>query len=435
MGTKNKSIALVLVVLFLTSLVTVPFAISAKTETTWNIQTVDKYGAFLQGGIIRVDSNNKPHIAYSDYADSDWYNVNIMYASYTGSAWNIQTVAKDGYIIDFSLDSHDNPHIIYQNTAGNGYGLYYASWNGTNWVIQIVDRQGRLPASLAMDSADKPHIAYAISDLKYASLNGSNWNIQDVRATGNTSHAFLALDKNDNPHILYEEGLWYQDEKTIKYAAWNSDKGWNFQTVITNISSKIGNLALDSVGYPHFIYITYYRILAYDSWNGAAWESQTVDSNISIDSDGYFTLDRYDQPHIVYNIDSINFHSLFGGDLLYARWAGNKWDIQTVVNNTASGSGTVVLDSNDSIHISYAGHVHAANQSPTDIMYATATEPLLTPTANPTATPTPFSANGALISPLVIAVIAVAATLVVGIASLLLYRRHRKIISQNNPNV
>jgi len=409
----NKTLSCILLFLLIFSIVNL-----VQAAPVWRIQTVDRNGFFLQGGIIRLDSNNKPHIAYSDYAypDVSKTDINVMYASYTGSSWSIQTVAKDGLIIDFALDSHDNPHIIYKNTV-NYIGLKYAGWNGTAWNIQTVDPMGLSDASLAIDTDDNPHIAYTVGDLKYASLNGSNWNIQTLTNTGNNSHPYLALDKQNNPHIMFEEGVYPKTEKSIKYAKLDPEIGWNIQTVVANLRPDVGfnlfHFALDSYGYPHFTYRRFYSDLSYNSWDGTSWQSQTIASYM--DWGGYFTLDRYNNPHIVYFTGSS-----LAGDLLYARWAGNGWDIQTVANSTATASGSISVDYNGTIHISYAGPSLHGNQSPTDVMYATATEPFLSPTP----TTTPVTSPAQIIEATIVISIIVVVTVVAGLLVFLKKRKH-----------
>jgi hypothetical protein len=409
----NKTLSCILLSLLLTfSIVGI-----VRAAPVWSVQTVDQNGLFLQGGIIRLDSNNNPRIVYSNYVSLDPRVSGVVYAIYSGSSWSMQTIVKDGLVIDFSLDSHDNPHILYIDTRYTGDVLKYATLNGTDWSIQTIGK-GSLDASLAIDSADNPHIAYTWGNLMYASFNGSGWNTQTLTTTGNKVYPLLALDKHDNPHILYKEGAYINEEKSVKYVVWDSGSGWNNQTVMTNSTADLDegmicHFALDSDDYPHFTYEESYN-LSYVSWDGTIWKNQSVAEDF--DEGGYFTLDRYNQPHIVYfkGIPS-------GGDLIYAIWAGDKWDIQTVVKNTATAPGTIAIDYNGTIHISYAGPSLYGNQSPTDVMYATATEPLLTPA--PTATTTPVTSPAQIIdATIVISIIVVA----VALAGLLIFLRKRK---------
>jgi hypothetical protein len=78
-----------------------------------------------------------------------------------------------GWYTSIALDSADNPHISYfDNTNGN---LKYAKWTGSAWSNQTVDSEGIVGRynSIALDSAGNPHISYyddTNHDLKYVFL-------------------------------------------------------------------------------------------------------------------------------------------------------------------------------------------------------------------------------------------------------------------------
>ena len=90
--------------------------IPVYATSTWSTQTV---GEAIQGEPISlaIDSNGIPQIAYSQYTNtyegtSTW---NLTYASWNGSAWEIQTLAPQvrGQGSSIALDSSNNPHICY----------------------------------------------------------------------------------------------------------------------------------------------------------------------------------------------------------------------------------------------------------------------------------------------------------------------------------
>ena len=70
------------------------------------------------------------------------------------------------------FDSQGNPHIVY----GGDY-LYYAHHDGADWIIQTVDETGGtgMAASLALDDADRPHIAYQDGSHFDAVLKYARW--------------------------------------------------------------------------------------------------------------------------------------------------------------------------------------------------------------------------------------------------------------------
>ena len=160
---------------------------------------------------IVVDSNNNPHIAYTDYVNGTYF---VMYASWNGSDWSTQTVAE-GFAFSLVLDANGNPQVLYNNPYVGSYPegpsrpLMYASWTGTNWNIQTVDKHVGYGV-VALDSSGNPNVAYTTGKtVKYASWIGSNWNIQTVDTDSVLGPSYLAVDSNGNSHISYRAvGPW-----------------------------------------------------------------------------------------------------------------------------------------------------------------------------------------------------------------------------------
>ena len=417
MASLRKSLALVFVALFSMSLITLSFSASGQATPTWNIQTINNLCPAGSVGTIAVDSNNYPHIAYDQVSGSkDEY---VMYASWNGSTWNTLKLAL-GSVDSLLLDHNNNPHILYQ---GYGYmffadiginltvqtGLMYASWAGSNWTIQSVDSEGN-HGSLALDSAGYPHIAYLINGtLKYANVIGSSWNIQTVNSSENSvNNLSLSLDSKNMPHILYgydaekPHGFNRNISETIKYAVFNGSS-WNIQIVFTNLSdSFFGRMVLDSYGFPHFLYTK--NDLVYASWNGSNWNMQNVSSDAS--DDGYLALDLHGYPHIDYM--GFNTTSSTSPSLMYAMWTGTKWDIQTVgPNSHAFNDGPITIDSNYNPHITYEA-ISPDNGAYNACMYATANITQI---------------QSSQIVSILLVLITILAIIVV---SLLFFRKHRK---------
>ena len=90
-------------------------ATKGPSDTSWTVQTVDDSYRVGKHTSIALDSSGYPHISYSKYSD----NRALKYARWDGSAWQIETV--DGSSIDndagcnnaIALDSNDRPHIAY----------------------------------------------------------------------------------------------------------------------------------------------------------------------------------------------------------------------------------------------------------------------------------------------------------------------------------
>ena len=174
--------------LLLASLLAPLLTMPVKADPGWESEEVEP-GLVGWYTSLALDGNDYPHISYADhYYLGQWEHYALKYASYNGTAWNIQTVDdsadKVGDYTSLALDATGYPHIsYYDDTNGN---LKYASYNGTAWNLQTVDSTGDVgrATSLALDATSYPHISYYDAnpnyDLKYVSYNGTAWNIQTV---------------------------------------------------------------------------------------------------------------------------------------------------------------------------------------------------------------------------------------------------------------
>jgi hypothetical protein len=166
--------------------------------------------------------------------------------------------------------------------------------------IELIDGSGGFDTitSLALDSKNNPHITYYDEDkgdLRYAYWTGATWIRRTVDELGNVGkYSSIVLDKNDRPHISYI-GLGYD---YLKYATY-SGKEWNI--------TEVDNL-----------------------WTSKAFTAIVLDSK--------------DEPHICYYGD---------GKIIHAYQNGNGWEFETVENYAHSFDITLVIDSNDRMHLSY----------------------------------------------------------------------------------
>jgi hypothetical protein len=354
-------------------LLTFCFAAPVYAALSWNVEIVDANALGTGNAFwrISVDSNDNPHITYD----------RTGYASWNGSGWNIQE-KPPSFMCDFALDANGKPHILYE-TGVNG-ALFYASWTGKEWTSQTITAKYVVYASLALDSAGNPHAAYNDGEgLKYASWTGSSWNIQTVDPNPSSvlqSIVSLSLDSNNTPYILYFNQSTYKDDVraynlvSVKLAVLKNS-GWSIEPVLDSYNlSDCGNMVLDSKGYPRFLCTlpqppTHLNTLLYASWNGFAWNTQTVVSDASLTSMGFLALDSHDNPNVAYVTSS--------AEVTYANWTGTAWDIQNAgAVPYAKGPCYLALDSKGIPHISFRGYTkgQAHGLFNATLFYATATE-------------------------------------------------------------
>jgi hypothetical protein len=401
-----------------------------RAAFSWNIQTVDEDACSSGYGTacpITIDPKNITHIAYTSVGDP-W---RAVYASWNGSSWDKQTLAEDSFVQCLALDANDNPHILYFNRQSDHFE--YASWTGTSWSVQNTGIHGNSFA-LALDSSGSPHITYTEDGkVKYVTFTGKTWDIQTLDSVTEILMSIsIAVDSNNKTYILYSPSSYPDFNLTVGIRAINVkvatylNSSWNIQAVpLLPPTGYIGNIVVDSKGYPHFICTQHHYVssedkttvstILYASWNGIAWETQIVVSDIILNSIGQLILDLKDNPHFNYVIPAEDGKT----KLMYASWTGEAWDIQTIDSNSPiTGPCYLALDANSSPHLScrlISGMRYLA-----PLMYATATE------AAQTTSPASPTVSESLI--LTVAAVAVIASVVgvVGIA----YVRKKKTSSK-----
>ncbi len=322
-------------------------------------QIVGSTGGIGTQSSLALDSKGNPHISYTY---SDVAETNLMYASYTGSMFIIQTVDANGAANpSIAMDSQDKPHIAYTCTNVTGSYLLYASYADQKWKIENIrfahNGSSISHPSLKLDTDGFPHLAYVGPDeiLEYAFWTGSAWKTEIIDPwTEKAVAPSLALGADGNPWISYFDPM-----IGLKCVSWTGS-GWN--KMIADSSQGVGkesSLALDPHGNPHISYDDDLNGgLKYASWTGSLWIIQVVDKNKHVSLHSSLAMDSRGYPHISYE-DNAN------GNLVYATSIGSTWNLQAVDQiRVAPGDLKVVwgfptsiaLDSTGTAHISYCGY-------------------------------------------------------------------------------
>jgi hypothetical protein len=312
---------------------------------------------------ITVDDNDVPHVAFYGRQFGD-----LMYANKLSGKWEYETVDDEGDVgteKGIAVASDGTVHIAYKDTT-NGNTKYAVKSNGT-WEVSVLeevpDTHHTVFVDLELDSSGIPHVvyhtesnqgidedAYDMSTVKYAVLNGQaqldgdTWDIERLAPCGQFTQ--LALDANDQPHILY---VVEPEEQTIH--AYKENGEW----VYDEIDPEAGNrrdvdIDIDhDSGSVHIIYhdtdgglIKYYRRDADGSET-----IETVDTGLSTTGLGYkgikLGLDPEGIPHVIYFNETRN-------GLVHATKSAGEWVYEII---DAGGFPAVAVDSQSRVHVAY----------------------------------------------------------------------------------
>jgi len=215
----------------------------------------------------------------------------------------------------------------------------------------------------------------------------------------------IALDSHNNPHISYVDN----SRTALKYAT-RTDSGWNIQT-IGYTPNDFPSIAVDSEGYPHISFDD--NALKIASWNGVAWNIQTVDSSDAVYRSD-IALDSHNNPHISY-IDAKQHEK-------YAVRTGSSWSIETLDSSGRVAQTSTALDSGGNPHVTYSKLVpgQVISRYFYNLTYATVSESY---------------AEGSISFPELLVLITLALLVVVIISVIVLKRKKRKTLNHNNSDV
>jgi hypothetical protein len=316
---------------------------AAYDNGLWRFHVVDWGEGVGQYAALALDGDNLPHISYYDETHGD-----LRYAHYDSTQWFTATIDSTGAVGQYTsiaLDGNGHPHISYYD-AGNS-GLKYASFDGTSWATQTVDDLGVMGryTSLALDDTGQPHIAYyGTPNLKYARLNGATWVIQIVDPTNLVGRfASLALDEAGQPAISYYD----ETNHDLKFATWDGT-AWQVETVdageIGDANGGLTSLAFDATGHPYIAYFAPDNVkLAY--FDGADWQFETLPDPGAGVSALSLALNVGDDPTVAVIRQPLLRVLSFDG----AEWKNRLVDYAGDTGYESS----LVIDENDGLHFSY----------------------------------------------------------------------------------
>ena len=157
---------------------------------------------------IAVDARDRIHIAYVDGV-KDRLVVGLRKAG----GWSLDPISAGGHHLSLAVGSDNRPQLILvqEETAQNARVVYW-SIQGGDWLSEAVSEpdSGILDARLALDSENRPHVAYSTerNGSAYAVRQSANNWVTEWLPFDNVDD--LALGPDDRPYMLHT--VYVQDE-------------------------------------------------------------------------------------------------------------------------------------------------------------------------------------------------------------------------------
>ncbi|MFC1522850.1 T9SS type A sorting domain-containing protein [Elusimicrobiota bacterium] len=321
-------------------------------------------------------------------ARAEWTVQTLGTGILLGAGQDLKTSAEKQNPVSMTLDSGGNPHLCYTDGTTDAdsnsvrWGkLIYKKWNGSDWDTETVVSSNSKSCSIALDSNDKPHIAYGWTtslpsitpSLNYAKKPGASWEVEVVTATvaEEAKQTSIAIRSDNNPAIAFHDSQC--SENALKFTRWNGSEWTGIDgttnTVIvrekwvesggTALPGAEGlTLKLDSSNNPHILFSalggTYYS-LHYTSWNvtQSTWSASMIAGASSV-LNGYMLPDLIlidDVPHALYNETNTTVHST---SMVYTYHDGLSWQKEVLGDvNPSFMAFNSIGNSSDTIYATY----------------------------------------------------------------------------------
>jgi hypothetical protein len=323
-----------------------------KTEEILEEEEISIYGSSFS---FVLDSNDLPHISVTP-------NDTLVYLFSDGQKWQ-KILVDDGDYVRWNnslvLDSAGKPHIAYtiQTYVSEGTPfhsketLYYTFFDGNSWQKEMIDDEDHRIRSLSLTlGPENAPIAFYLTllfeqteHLRLTSKNDAEWTIETIAQSKVAGkYCSIALDSKDRPHIAYLD----ETNKALKHAVlnWNS---WQIETVDNwNSTDDETCLSLGADDRVHIVYSSSNNIKYAKLVDNQGWKVETVDNGLHPS----MVIDGQGNVHIAYQVDN----SQGDNSVKYAYLNNDSWEIASVIEENYLWTKTAIaLDKENRVFISY----------------------------------------------------------------------------------
>ena len=279
----------------------------------WDTAEVDSCaGSYCWDAHMVIDDNDELHVAYSAQGEK------LVYQHYDGQDWNGGVVSPSARFapVGIAVDSNNLPHISYSQTGQwCGNGLRLASYDGSAWTTQSIDSGSNkgCDSSIVIDENDHIYIAYQDRDnskLKFATNKSGSWlsYSPDASSFGNNMYpgyaTSLAMDEQGQFHIAHYDS----DNEDLRYSTGVPNGQWT--NTIVDASGNTGknpSIAVDAAGDLHIVYASWsgfdlkYATLKPSS--SSSWQKSNIQTQDMVGDSNAIFIDN-GMIHVAYSDDS-----------------------------------------------------------------------------------------------------------------------------------
>ena len=239
---------------------------------------------------IAIDSDGRPHISYAKfYRRSDRNYHKLKYAYFDGAKWNIEMVYEnknmlrslnEGLFTSIAIDSRDRPHIAFLDDDHDKLRYSFSpragSWTFSYPIPPDDSRNVGGWTSLILrpgEPQDKPFIAF------YDKTNGALMMAEGAYDTRIQNYTWKTYQIDNNGDVGLSASLAIKDGKdfgvsyfdetsdSIRFASGNS-KNWNIETVSPSSTrtGRYSSLVFDFNQKPHIVYFDLLEGMFYEAY-------------------------------------------------------------------------------------------------------------------------------------------------------------------------
>jgi len=274
--------------------------------------------------------------------------------------WTTDKVAR-GTTSSIALDTGQNLHVTY--LTGDAKVFYSLRPAGASkwFTIMVVDSTHanfNVYPRVVADRQGRPHICVSFGILMYVTLTKDHWVKQQIDPGSGTIsyHCSIAVGPDGTPHVGWYHEFLPSGAQYSHFRHADLEKGvWMVRSVDGGISGKWSSMVVDANGFPHATYSQFEHggDLNYAEWDGNNWNLTTVDSSENAHSyrgfDNSLALAPDGSAHISY----FDARTLKYAHQDHGKWKIEKVDVVSAGYDFYGGSTTLVLDSHGYPHIAY----------------------------------------------------------------------------------